>query len=221
MKIGIRGWKLWETFNIPTALRRTLKIHHMSRVKNASFDPDPITPCSSKESCLRPVCRWLTYSSSDEIDTSEDHAPSPHISSQIQPHKPDCQTSTSKGTLDANVYPEDSEEENFQTVPLDDAYWTTKEIPDRPLWIHKYSLPNGLCPYLCPYANYQIPSYIETMELSNISDFEDIMITSSDEDIPALEAPPYWKNSGLHWTLHIDYKLLIIIWYPLLHVCTW
>ena len=29
-------------------------------------------------------------------------------------------------------------------------------------------------------------------------DFEDIMIMSSDEDIPALEDSPYWKNSGLH-----------------------
>ena len=31
----------------------------------------------------------------------------------------------------------------------------------------------------------------ETMDLSDISNFEDIMITSSDEDIPALEDPPY------------------------------
>ena len=45
------------------------------------------------------------------------------------------------------------------------------------------------------------------MDLSDISNFEDIMITSSDEDIPAFEDSPYWKNSGLHWTLDIDYKL--------------
>ena len=51
------------------------------------------------------------------------------------------------------------------------------------------------------------------MDLSDISDFEDIMITSSDEDIPALEAPPYWKKSGLHWTLNIDYNLFNL--YPL------
>ena len=31
----------------------------------------------------------------------------------------------------------------------------------------------------------------QDLELSDISDFEDIMITSSDEDINALEAPPY------------------------------
>ena len=31
----------------------------------------------------------------------------------------------------------------------------------------------------------------QTMDLSDISDFEDIMIVSSNEDIPALEDPPY------------------------------
>ena len=36
-----------ENFNIPTPLRRTSKIHHVSSVEHASFDPDPITPCST------------------------------------------------------------------------------------------------------------------------------------------------------------------------------
>ena len=49
----------------------------------------------------------------------------------------------------------------------------------------------GLCPYLCPYANYLLPFYANTMDLSDISDFEDIMIMSSNEDIPALEDAPY------------------------------
>ena len=66
-------------------------------------------------------------------------------------------------------------------------HWTTEVIPDRPLWIHKHSLPHGLCPYLCPYADYQTPPYFKTMDLSDISKFEDLMMTSSDEDIPVLE----------------------------------
>ena len=45
--------------------------------------------------------------------------------------------------------------------------------------------------YPCPYANYLLPSYANSMDLSDISDFKDIMITSSDEDIPALEDMPY------------------------------
>ena len=66
-----------ENFNIPTQLRRTSKIHHMSSVDIASFDPDPVTPHSTGQSHLRPVHRQLTYSSSNDIDTSEDEDPSP------------------------------------------------------------------------------------------------------------------------------------------------
>ena len=44
-----------ENFNIPTPCRRTSKIHHVSSVENASFDP--VTPCSTgtRQSCHRPV----------------------------------------------------------------------------------------------------------------------------------------------------------------------
>ena len=76
-------------------------------------------------------------------------------------------------------------------VPLDDKHWTTKEVPERTLCIHKHALLHGLCPYPCPYANYLLPSYTDTMDLSDISNFEDIMIPSSNEDIPALGDPPY------------------------------
>ena len=51
--------------------------------------------------------------------------------------------------------------------------------------------PHGLCPYPCPYVNYQTSSYYDTLDLSNISKFEDIMTTSSDEDLPSLEDIEY------------------------------
>ena len=76
-------------------------------------------------------------------------------------------------------------------IPLDDEHWTTKEVPDRTLCIHEHALPHGLCPYPCPYAKCLLPSYTNNMDLSDISDFADIMITSSNEDIPALEDVPY------------------------------
>ena len=79
----------------------------------------------------------------------------------------------------------------FQTILLNDEHWTTEEIPDRPLCIHKHLLPHGLCPYPCPYADYETPSYYETMDLSDISKFKDLMTTSSDEDIPALKDSIY------------------------------
>ena len=66
-----------ENFNIPTPLRRTSKIYHVSSFEHTSFDPDLVIPHSTGQSHLRLVHRWLTYSSSDDIDTSEDEAPSP------------------------------------------------------------------------------------------------------------------------------------------------
>ena len=59
-----------EIFNIPTPLKWTSKIHHISSVEFASFDPDPVTPCSfsSRESYHRPVYRHLTFNSSEEDD---------------------------------------------------------------------------------------------------------------------------------------------------------
>ena len=57
---------------------------------------------------------------------------------------------------------EDKEEEDFQTVTLDDAHLTTEEIPDRHLCIHEHSLPHSLCPYPCPYMDYTSTSYDDT-----------------------------------------------------------
>ena len=163
-----------ENFNMPTPLRKTPKIHHVSSIDNASFDPDSVTPCSTGESHLRLVHRWLTCSPSDDIDTSKEEA-----------------LTALRATLDAQVHLEEDKEEDFQMVPLDDEYWTTEKVPDRTFCIHKHALPHGLCPYPCPYANYLLSSYTDTMDLSDISDFEDIMITSSNKDIPALEDPSY------------------------------
>ena len=57
----------------------------------------------------------------------------------------------------------EDEEEDFQTVPLDNELWTSEETPERTLCIHEHGLPHGLCPYPCPYANYQMPSYMESV----------------------------------------------------------
>ena len=86
---------------------------------------------------------------------------------------------------------DEEEEEDFKMVPLGDEHWTTEEVPNRTLCIHEHALPHGLCPYPCPYVNYLIPSYIDSLDLSDISNFEDIMITSSDKDVPALLDTPY------------------------------
>ena len=87
-------------------------------------------------------------------------------------------------TLEAE---EEVEEEDFQTVPLHNEHWDVEEIPDRHLCIHEHSLPHGLCPYPCPYSDYHTSSYYDTLDLSDISEFEDLMTKSSNEDIPALK----------------------------------
>ena len=135
----------------------------------------------------------LTYSLSDDNDTSEDEVSSPHSMPQIQYPTPDTRSSPSKHTLAAYEHLEEEadEEEDFQTIPLDGEHWTTEEIPDRPLCIHKHPLSCRLCPNPYSYMEYQTSSYYKTMELCYISNFKDLMTTSSDEDIPALEDNTY------------------------------
>ena len=103
-----------ENFNMPTPLRKMPKIHHVSSIKNASFNPNSSTPCSTTQSHLRLVCRQLTYSSFDNSNTSEEET-----------------LTVLRATPDAQVHLEEDEEEDFQTVPLDDEHWTTEEVPDR------------------------------------------------------------------------------------------
>ena len=131
----------------------------------------------------------MIYSSSDNDGTIEDEVPSPFSASQVQNHTHfPCELS-SKHNLQTPIHLE--EEEDFQTISLDDEHWTTEEIPDRPLCIHKHLLPHGLCPFPRPYVDYQSPSYYETMDLTDISKFEVLMTTSSDEDIPVLKDSTY------------------------------
>ena len=81
--------------------------------------------------------------------------------------------------------------------------WNNEEISDRQLCIHEHSLPHRLCPYLCPYSDYQTSSYYDTLELSDISEFEDLMTTSSDEDIPTPNDIGYRKRLWLEMNIYI------------------
>ena len=83
-----------ENFNMPTPLRKTLKIHHISSIENAPFDPDSVMPHSTGQSHLRLVCRWLTYSSFNDINTSEEEA-----------------LTALRATLDIQVHLEEDEED--------------------------------------------------------------------------------------------------------------
>ena len=90
-------------------------------------------------------------------------------------------------SFSSSDYKDKEEEEDFQTVALDDDHWITDPVPDRYLCIHEYSQPHSLYCYPCSYTDSTPSSYQDILDLSDISDFKDVMTTSSDEDIPALD----------------------------------
>ena len=159
------GYKSGSNKDVPTPLRKTPRIHHMSSLEHASFNPIHSTPhrpvtCNSTHSPARSVQCHLSFSD-DSMDTST------------------SSSTTSPESLDM--------EEDFQTVPLDNEFWSTEMVPERTLCIHENRLPNNICSYQCPYGHNGTASYIDSLDLSDISDIEDHFLTTSDEEeLPAL-----------------------------------
>ena len=46
-----------DTINLPTPLRKIPRIHHVSSIEHASFDPNPVTPGNTLQTPSRPVHR--------------------------------------------------------------------------------------------------------------------------------------------------------------------
>ena len=158
-----------DTVDLPTPLRKTPRIHHVSSMEHASFNPAHTTPHStvtmtphgSPQTPIRPVHHCLSFSSNSDQDPES-----------------------------APVYSSDEEEEDFQMVPLDDEYWTSEQVPERPFCIHKNGLPHNSCQYPYPYGSNDTVSYMDSLDLSDILDYEDYMVTSSDEELPGMEEVP-------------------------------
>ena len=161
-----------DTIDLPTPLQKTPCIHHVSSLEHASFNPVnttphstvTITPRSTPQTPTRPVCQCLSFSS--DID-----------------HTPDSTSACSDSS--------DEGEEDFHMVPLDDEHWTSGEIPERTFCIHEHGLPHNLCQYPCPYGSNDTVSYMDSLDFSDILDYEDYMVTSSDEELPGMEEVPY------------------------------
>ena len=86
------------------------------------------------------------------------------------------------------IYVDFKEDKDFQTVALDNDHWITDPVPHRHPCIHEHLQPHSLCSYPCPYSSDSTPAlYHDMLDLSDISDFKDVMTTSSDEDIPPLD----------------------------------
>ena len=119
-------------FNIPTPLRRTSRIIHVSSDENISFDPAiPHSMSTSQSHCKPSVQHQLTFSTSDDEDSSAVDIPLPSSMVTLQnpidfPLQPPskCTLIIHDDLLD------EEEEEDFQTVSLDDDHWTIEEILD-------------------------------------------------------------------------------------------
>ena len=85
---------------------------------------------------------------------------------------------------------DDDMEEHFPTVSLDDDFWMEEPVPKRHLCIHEDALHN-LCPYPCPYDSNQLHTTQEDtmqyIDLDDIFEFPDVMISTNDHDAPSLE----------------------------------
>ena len=120
-------------------------------MEHASFNPAHTTPCStvtitpwsSPQTPTRPVCCHLSFNSDSDQDPD---------STSVYSDSPD-------------------EEEDFPTVPLDDKHWTSDIVPERTFCIHQNGLPNNVCQHPCPYGSNDTVSYMDSLDLSDISDY--------------------------------------------------
>ena len=109
LSLADEGYESGSNKDVPTPLRKMPCIHHVSSLEHASFNPAHSIPCRPVTSAgdlthspARPVHCHLSFSDdSDPMDTS---------------------------TSSCNTSPEslDIEEEDFQTVPVDDEHWATQ-----------------------------------------------------------------------------------------------
>ena len=173
-----------DIIDLPTPLRKTPRIHHMSSMDHASFNPAHTTPhrmvtlkpSRFPQTPTRPVhcCLSFNSNSDQELDSTPVHSDS------------------SDDDQDPDRTPVYSDEEDFPTVTLDDEHWMAEIVPERTFCIHENGLPNNVCQHPCPYGNSNTVSYIDSLDLSDILDYEDYMMTTSDdEDLPGMEEVPY------------------------------
>ena len=87
------------------------------------------------------------------------------------------------------------DEEDFPTTPQYDNVWLEDSVPDWHFSIHEQSQPHAQWPYCGPYSLDQLHSapedtpgpHYKMMDLSDIFNLQDMMATTSDEDMLNLE----------------------------------
>ena len=162
------GYVSGSNKDVPTPLHTTPCMHHVPSLEHASFNPAHSTP-------HRPVTYTPTHSPAKSVKC--------HLS--FNDDSMDTSTSSSSSPESSDL---EGEEEDFLTVPLDDEFWSTEIVPEQTLCIHENGLPNSLCSHPCPYGHNGTASYIDSLDLSDISDLEDHFLTTSDDkELPTLE----------------------------------
>ena len=92
-----------DTVDLPTPLRKTPCIHHVSSMEHASFNPVHTTPC---------ITVTITPCSSPQTPTRQVH------------HRISFNSNSDQDSDSTPVYSDSpNEEEDFPTVPLDDEHW--------------------------------------------------------------------------------------------------
>ena len=85
---------------------------------------------------------------------------------------------------------DDCTEEYCPTISLEDDIWMEEPGPERHLCIHENSH-HDLCPYPCPYSLNPLHLTQEEapqcIDLNDIFEFPDVVVSTSDNDVPSLE----------------------------------
>ena len=186
----------------PWQFRSHSPLHH-HLVFTSSDDESPVR---TSDPCLQ------QYSTQDDSPLHRRAEPP----SQLQHHMDYHHISTP--STDDSFQNAMAEEEDFPIAPLDDDIWLEYSVPDRHLCIHEQPQPHYQCSYPCPSSLNLLHSapedalgpYYEMMELSDISDLQDMMTTTREEDIPDQEDifrlwiwTMVWINVYAPWTLSI------------------
>ena len=174
-----------DTMDLPTPLRKTPHILHVSSLDHASFNPVHTTPCRAVTSTpsrlsqlpTRPVHQYLSFNSN----------------SDQEPDNTSMHTNSLDDDQNLDSTPELSDkEEDFHTVPIDNEHWTMDIVPERTFCMHENGLPNNVCQHPCLYGNSDTVSYMDSLDLSDVLDYEDYMLTTSDdEELSGLEEVIY------------------------------
>ena len=112
-----------ESFNVPTPLRQTSRIPYVSSNDNISFNPTTPHSTDTSQSCHKPVQHQLSFSSSDDEDSSAVDIPLPSSTAPLQISMDFSQQPHSKYIFTISDNLDDyEEEEDFQTVLFEDNH---------------------------------------------------------------------------------------------------